>query len=86
MEIYLVRHTTPEVGKGICYGQADLSLSGSFELEMQRLKNFLPKTFDIIYSSPLQRCRQMASILANEVEYDSRLMEMNFGDWEMKSW
>ncbi|MEM9897397.1 MAG: alpha-ribazole phosphatase, partial [Bacteroidota bacterium] len=27
MEIYLIRHTTPEISKNICYGQSDLELS-----------------------------------------------------------
>ena len=27
MEIYLIRHTSPLVEKGVCYGQADLALN-----------------------------------------------------------
>ena len=35
MEIYLIRHTKPKVGKGICYGQTDLEIDEtSFEQEL----------------------------------------------------
>ena len=34
MEIYLIRHTTPKIEKGICYGQADLNVADSFEEEI----------------------------------------------------
>ena len=27
MEIYLVRHTTPNIKKGICYGQTDIDIN-----------------------------------------------------------
>ena len=33
MEIYLVRHTTPDVAKGICYGQADIDVTATFLAE-----------------------------------------------------
>jgi len=34
MEIYLIRHTTPDVAKGICYGQTDLDVANTFEEEV----------------------------------------------------
>lgn len=89
MEIYLIRHTTPEVKKGICYGQSDLELADSFHKELKRIKALLPDYFDAIYTSPLTRCKQLADQLSNysstQIE-DSRLIELNFGDWEMKAW
>lgn len=44
-----------------------------------------------LYSSPLQRCRCLAEPLAaalgaTSLTFDERLVEMNFGDWELKSW
>lgn len=44
-----------------------------------------------LYSSPLQRCRCLAEPLAFALaspppSIDTRLVEMNFGDWELKSW
>ena len=87
MEIYLIRHTTPEIEKGICYGQSNISLANSFPEEFNKLSRHLPKSVDAIYSSPLDRCHKMAQIMAGkELCVDNRLLELNFGDWEMKKW
>ena len=86
MDLYLIRHTTPEVDKGICYGQTDLPLKNSFPEELFRLKQHLPESFDKLYTSPLQRCKLLAEHLHEAPEEDNRLMEMDFGDWEMKAW
>lgn len=46
----------------------------------------------VIYSSPLERCKQLASHFRmynesiNKIYFDDRLMELNFGDWELKEW
>lgn len=87
MEIYFVRHTTPLVDKGVCYGQTDLKLASSFSSELNKIKEKLPITYDAVYSSPLMRCHHLASALTDKpVLKDDRLMEINFGDWEMRSW
>jgi len=44
-EIYLIRHTTPKVEKGICYGQTDLNLADTFEQEKERILKIIPKIF-----------------------------------------
>ncbi|MEM7109474.1 MAG: alpha-ribazole phosphatase family protein [Bacteroidota bacterium] len=85
MEIYLVRHSTPDIPPGVCYGQADIGVTESFEQEVGRLKNILPENARC-YSSPLQRCVTMADHLSLDYEIDERLMEMSFGDWEEKKW
>ena len=41
MEIHLVRHTTVAIEKGICYGQADIPVSATFESEANALAAFL---------------------------------------------
>ena len=87
MEIYLVRHTAPDVAPGVCYGQSDIALAASFEEEWQQLHSKLPASFDRIYTSPLQRCTQLARRLSTpQLVEDSRLIELNFGDWEMRAW
>lgn len=93
MEIYLVRHTHPLVANNICYGQLDLELASSFENDFESVKPKLPLNIDIIYTSPLKRCVQFAQKIANNYQYDiinfktdTRLMELNFGEWEGKSW
>jgi alpha-ribazole phosphatase len=44
-----------------------------------------------LFSSPLKRCVILAEYIQNNkniisFEKDNRLMEMNFGDWELKNW
>jgi alpha-ribazole phosphatase len=81
MEIYLIRHTTPKIEKGICYGFSDLELADSYKEEVSILsekmiqytkKQYLKnkeeskKTEILIYTSPLQRC----SILAKDLKFN----------------
>ncbi|GGF26131.1 alpha-ribazole phosphatase [Echinicola rosea] len=90
MEIYLIRHTKPAIGKGICYGQSDLALAPTFSKEVEIITSKLPRTLApfAIFTSPLTRCSQLAKALfpRHDVKADSRLMELHFGTWEMKSW
>ena len=87
MEIYLIRHTSPLVKKGVCYGQADLALHPElFESEYRAICAKAPVCTRTIYSSPLQRCLTLAQALSPSVTTDKRLMELNFGDWELKNW
>jgi alpha-ribazole phosphatase len=87
MEIYLVRHTTPKIDKGICYGQSDLDTAASFALESKEILkkiNFDSETK--IYSSTSQRCTQLATLFNPNFKQDKRILEMNFGEWELKKW
>ncbi len=86
MTIYVLRHTTPDIPKGICYGQSDVPLVKNFNTEFQHIKDqvrLLP--YDLIVTSPLSRCQRLAKALQTdsiEVLEDKRLMEMDFGRWE----
>ena len=52
MEVYLIRHTTPKIGKGVCYGQTDLEVESTFfEKELHAIQQNLPDTFDQVYTS-----------------------------------
>ncbi len=88
MEVYLIRHTTPDVAKGICYGQTDLKMAETCQQEFEEIKKHLPDKNDAIYSSPLIRCRMLAEWLSNDepVTFNDDLKEMNFGEWEMEKW
>jgi alpha-ribazole phosphatase len=88
MEIYLIRHTTPAVDKGICYGWADLDVTNTFEQEANLIKNHLPQTITTVYSSPLQRCSKLAQHLfySEHISYHHELKEINCGRWEMQAW
>jgi alpha-ribazole phosphatase len=88
MELYLIRHTTPDITKGLCYGQSDLDTTDSFEQEARCIKPHLPHYISHVFSSPLQRCRKLAEYLfpAQPIVFDDRLKEINCGSWEMKLW
>lgn len=93
MEIYLVRHTTPDVVPGTCYGQSDVDVTETFLAEFDGLHPKLRHLQQpLIFSSPLQRCFKLATSVAATyspqilVSQDARLKELNFGDWEMQSW
>lgn len=87
MQVYLVRHTETVCPKGVCYGQSDVDLKENYREEFEKIKERLPKEA-IVFSSPLKRCKLLSSYLYSEQEiiYDSRLMEMNFGSWELQVW
>ncbi|MEP3389635.1 MAG: alpha-ribazole phosphatase [Reichenbachiella sp.] len=86
MEIYLIRHTSPKIAKGICYGQSDIDLTSSFEDEAKSVHQLVDRPLDYIFSSPLKRCAELANSFESEVQTEPRLMELNFGNWEMKKW
>ena len=87
MEVILIRHTSVDVPPGTCYGQTDVPLRSTFpeEAKMVRegLANHLP--FDEVYTSPLSRCTRLATCCGYlDARHDARLLEMNFGAWEMQ--
>jgi len=88
MIITLIRHTSVAICPGICYGNSDVDVSPLFEKEAQQVLSSLQHIpFDAVYSSPLSRCRKLACYCGfTEPIIDGRLMELNFGDWEMKAW
>jgi alpha-ribazole phosphatase len=90
MEIILIRHTTPDVEKGICYGQADVRVKETFLQEADAVLPLLPPDVSTIYTSPLSRCVRLAEHLGRSrklpVVRDDRLKELNFGPWELQPW
>ncbi|MCW9708063.1 alpha-ribazole phosphatase [Fodinibius salsisoli] len=89
MDLFLIRHTTPDIEEGICYGQKDIDLADSFPDELKKLGAKLPENYPDfpIHSSPLKRCRELAQQLAKQqVTTDSRLKELDFGAWEGRAW
>lgn len=85
MQLYLIRHPPPQVAEGICYGTTDLLLRESPQAIARTIKLQLPEGLTI-FSSPLTRCRLLAEALHPAPLFDSRLKELNFGDWEMQAW
>ena len=89
MKLYAIRHTSVDVKPGICYGQSDVDVAESFHRERTAVKEELSCLhFDKIVSSPLQRCRKLAEYLFPDqnILFEERIKELDFGDWELKSW
>jgi alpha-ribazole phosphatase len=90
MRLYLIRHARPIMQDGVCYGSTDLAADDSHQRQMlAQLVPVLPSDA-AIFSSPLQRCRSLANAIASalgvEPAFDARLVEMDFGAWEMQAW
>lgn len=85
----LVRHTTPNIQPGVCYGQLDIGISDGFKKEAEQVANWTGPT-ELIITSPLRRASQLADYLSARhdcpVVTDARLMEIDFGDWEGCCW
>src|SRR5258708_22117624 len=84
-EIYLNRHKTQSVDKGICYGKMELDITESFHEEAAVIRQYLPEGIVSVHSSPLQRCSRLASHLfpAHPIVLHDELMEIHCGEWEM---
>ena len=90
--LVLVRH--PEIcqsWRGFCYGVSDVPLSDTGYATMPVLADKLASARpQRIYHSGLQRTRLLADEIAKNCDApvieDTRLREMNFGDWEGRSW
>ena len=86
MKVYLIRHTSVNVIPGTCYGQSDVPLNASFPEEAEQTRKQLEGlVFDHVYTSPLSRAVKLATYCGYpDATRDDRLMEINFGDWEMQ--
>ena len=94
MDIYLIRHTEVAVGRTVSYGQSDVELATNYPEQRDRILAQLPTDKPAhLFSSPLNRCRLLANDLATNaevdlqsVQFDDRIKELSFGDWEMTPW
>tara|TARA_Y100000022_G_C13178941_1_gene342373 strand:+ start:364 stop:942 length:579 start_codon:yes stop_codon:yes gene_type:complete len=89
MKFFFLRHTSLDVGPDVFYGQTNLDVSSTFESELNLIKKKISKDLQNIeefkvYSSPLKRCLKLAKRISDDVETDSRIKELNLGNWEMK--
>lgn len=86
MEIWLVRHTSVDVPAGTCYGRTDVPLRSTFASEAAAVRQQLDgQHFDAVFCSPLSRCTRLAAACGyGEARRDDRLLELNFGAWEMR--
>lgn len=86
MEITLIRHTSVDVPKGVCYGQTDVPLKESFLQEAAQTAEQLKEyAFDAVFVSPLSRCTRLAEYCGYpDAVRDERIKELDFGEWEMQ--
>jgi alpha-ribazole phosphatase len=86
--IYLIRHTTPAIAGGMCYGQTDLDVTESFHSEAELIRQHLSCDISQVYSSPMKRCTLLAQELfpRRSLRLMEDLMEIHCGEWEMRAW
>lgn len=88
MIIDWIRHTRLSIEPGLCYGQTDVMVADTFEEEAANVVLAIKdRNYDAVFTSPLVRAKTLASYCGypDAIE-DDRLKELNFGEWEMKSW
>lgn len=91
MNIYLIRHSKPDVPEGTFYGQSDVDVTkAEFEQTVARIREKMDLTeIKTIYTSPLKRCSLLAHALQPDhstIYTDNRIMELDFGAWELQKW
>ncbi|RKP44845.1 alpha-ribazole phosphatase [Trinickia fusca] len=94
MDLVLIRHPAPAVDAGVCYGSSDVPLldaaGASAQALAERLAELDAPPPQALWTSPLQRCAQVAAPLAQHwrcaYHVDARLQEIDFGSWERKRW
>jgi alpha-ribazole phosphatase len=86
-KLFLLRHgQTPLAGKYA--GITDVDLTHIGEIQISEVRPFLlHENIDRVLCSPLLRCRKSLEILDLSVEstVDPRLQEVDFGEWDGKS-
>lgn len=95
MRLILVRHPATRIAAGVCYGSSDIAVEPTaLNAALITLAATLPPAASSplpIYSSPLQRCTALSTMLAAQrgmppPRLDARLAEMDFGAWELQPW
>ena len=91
MKVTLIRHPTPLIAPGICYGRLDIAADPAAAEAVFRRALGRPATgVTVVWTSPARRCQNLANAiglsLAVPVTVDPRLQELDFGTWEGKPW
>ena len=87
-KILLIRHGETEWNAAELFrGRADIALNENGIRQAERLAEYLKdKQIDAIYSSPLERARKTAEIIAGrhglEVMSSGGLIDIDFGEWQ----
>ncbi|MDA3041064.1 MAG: histidine phosphatase family protein [Actinomycetota bacterium] len=83
MTLFVVRHgrTTANAG-GLLLGRADPDLDDEGRRQARRIAAVLPPDA-LVVSSPLGRAFQTATTVSTDVEIDDRLIEMDYGAYDL---
>jgi alpha-ribazole phosphatase/probable phosphoglycerate mutase len=86
--LLLIRHAEPdEDARGRCYGRLDVGLSSTGRTHAERLAESLRDVeLEAVYSSPRLRAVQTAAALAENLNVDDRLRELDFGELEGRTY
>lgn len=87
MKIYIARHGQTDWNvQHKAQGRSDIPLNETGIKQAEALReNIKGLKFDAVYASPLQRAAKTAEIATDgkvEIQFDDRLMERSFGDYE----
>ena len=89
MDVYLIRHTRPDLNPDVCYGSLDVGLPADFAVEAERVAAALPAAVPIM-TTRARRCRLLADLVAarlgSRLIVDDRMRELDFGQWEGVPW
>ncbi len=90
LDLFLVRHGITDWNKEKRYlGHTNRKVLKDELPQLKELKKELMKiSFDHVFTSDLRRCQETLAYLniQSQVSVDTRLREINFGDWEGKTY
>ncbi len=83
MELILVRHPETQANKEqVFYSEKDYNYTERGQIELNNIVSELKELDYRVYSSPYERALKVAQLITNNVVVDSRLREINFGDFK----
>lgn len=81
MRLDLVRHLPAQLAPGTCYGRSEVACAQADAAALASFRADLGSSRAI--SSPSRRCSDLARALVQEPDHDPRLLEIDFGQWEL---
>ncbi len=89
--VALIRHLPPVIAAGVCYGRLDVAARAVTATELDAIRMLVAHlNAPRVISSPALRCRMLAEPLGAALGFmpvlNSRLLELDFGDWEGRRW
>lgn len=92
MKLWLLRHARVLVEPGVCYGASELDADPAATEAAAQEFAAVPGQGCVLWTSPSTRAQLLASAIhrlrpdIGTPRTDTRLQEMDFGDWEMQAW